>query len=237
VAEGLEVGGGMTERAVRVFLIADTSGSMSGSKIGTLNTAMREVIPVLRSAEDQNSRGTIEVRVLEFSSGSKWRTDRAINVQQYTWTDLVAAGTTDMGSAFHKLATALDESNMPRNAFQPVLILVSDGQPTDNYQAGLQNLNSKRWARASIRCAISVGRGTNETMLREFLGNPEFPLLQANNIEDLKNYIQWATVALSQTASQQVSGVREGTKTETSAQFPPPPPPTDSKGLPPNDVW
>ena len=233
-----EITGGMTERVVRVFMLVDTSTSMRGNKIGTLNTAMRDVVPVMRDAEADSSRGTIEVQVLEFSSGSRWQNDQPINIQQFQWTDLVANGTTDMGSAFTKLGDALAESVMPRNAFPPVIILVTDGQPTDNYRAGLDKVNAQRWSKPAIRCAISVGPGTNEAMLREFLGNEEWPLLPAKNVEDLKQYIQWATVALSQMSSTPLSSQNPpdpgGGGGDVTNAMPTPPEPSTQ---PPSDVW
>lgn len=232
MSDEFEIGGGMATRAVRVILMADTSYSMDGARMNALNTAMQEVIPVLRDSDDENSRGTIEVQALAFSTGARWVNSTPIDIQQYQWTDLVADGVTDMGEGFALAAEALDETNMPANSFPPVLILVTDGEPTDNYQAGLQELNKQRWAQAAVRCAISVGTGTNEGMLREFLGNVEYPLLTANNVEDLKRFVRYATVALSQMTIQgqsksEVPGDEEG-EGGTTAVLPPPPPPNPS---------
>ena len=247
-AEQPEIGGGMQTRAVRVILMADTSYSMDGARMNALNTAMQEVIPVLRDSDDENSRGTIEIQALAFSTGARWVNPTPVNVQQYRWTDLEADGVTDgghgqdrtdMGEGFALAAEALDEAKMDRNAFPPegrppVLILVTDGEPTDDYQAGLHKLNSQRWAQAAVRAAISVGTGTNENMLREFLGNIEFPLLTANNVDDLKRFVKYATVALSSASAQGVSKENDGGAGDgdTTLVIPPPPP-----SGPPDHVW
>jgi uncharacterized protein YegL len=236
--ESIVIQGGMVERACRVFLVADVSFSMSGSKINTLNAAIREMIPVLRDAEDESARGTIEIQALAFSAGARWVNTSPVNVQSYSWQGLDVESTTDMGAAFELLAEALDESEMPNNAFAPIIILITDGEPTDDYLSGLKKLNNKRWARSAVRCAIGVGGGTNELILREFLGNDEWPLLNAMNVADLKRFVRWASVTLSQMSSQglsEASGDNGGDGTKL--HIPPPPPPTDSSLYADEDVW
>ena len=39
----------VARRTMTLFFVVDTSGSMGGSKIGTLNSAIEEVIPYIRN--------------------------------------------------------------------------------------------------------------------------------------------------------------------------------------------
>ena len=85
---------------------------------------------------------------------------------------------------------------MPARALPPVIVLLSDGQPTDNYKKSLDNLLKLPWARKAVRIAISIGQDADDEVLREFTGNREL-VLQANNAEMLVKMIKWASTAAS----------------------------------------
>ena len=46
---------GIVKRQMVLFFVVDTSGSMQGTKIGAVNTAIREVIPEIRSISSSNA--------------------------------------------------------------------------------------------------------------------------------------------------------------------------------------
>jgi len=58
----------------------------------------------------------------------------------------VATGT-GMGKALIELSKSLDMPPMPKRGLPPVIVFVSDGQPTDDFDAGLEALFSKPWGR------------------------------------------------------------------------------------------
>ena len=59
-------------RTMTLFFLVDTSGSMSGDKIGAVNEAIREVIPEIKDISSENADAQIKIVVLEFSSGARW---------------------------------------------------------------------------------------------------------------------------------------------------------------------
>lgn len=61
---------GIVKRQMVLFFVVDTSGSMQGTKIGAVNTAIREVLPELKDAG--GSDVDLKVACLTFSSGCKW---------------------------------------------------------------------------------------------------------------------------------------------------------------------
>jgi len=169
---------------------------MSGQKIQSLNTAIRESIPEMKQVADDNPSGQILVRVLEFSSGAKWRNTQPIPVENFTWTDLVTSGETEMGRAFSMVAEQLKMPPMPERALPPVLVLVTDGRPTDDYKSGLNQIMSLPWGKKAVRIAIGIGGDCDFDVLEEFIGNSEIKPLQANNPEALTRYIKWASTAV-----------------------------------------
>jgi uncharacterized protein YegL len=58
---------GIVRRQMVLFFVIDTSGSMPGTKIGVVNTAIREVIPELTGIGDSDI--DLKIAVLTFSNG------------------------------------------------------------------------------------------------------------------------------------------------------------------------
>ncbi|WP_037494793.1 vWA domain-containing protein [Solirubrobacter soli] len=218
-------------RPLHFFWVVDTSGSMGlEGKIQSLNTAVREALPHMRRVARENANAQVLIRVLEFGSRVRWLFDEAVDVQAFQWIDLVPGATTPMGQA---LATVADELRMPpmdERALAPVLALVSDGQPTDNFPDGLERLNQQAWAQKAVRVAIAIGRDADLETLHEFVG-PNGRVLEANNSDQLTEFIRWASTvavkAASGAASQIVPGA--GRRPVVALQLP------DDPGG--NDVW
>lgn len=85
---------------------------------------------------------------------------------------------------------------MSDRALPAVLVLLSDGQPTDNYKQSLDKLLHLPWGKKAVRIAISIGQDADDTVLTEFTGNREL-VLQANNAAMLTKMIKWASTAAS----------------------------------------
>jgi uncharacterized protein YegL len=114
-------------------------------------------------------------------------------------------GNTDMGAAMRLLAEQLKMPPMNERSLPPVLVLISDGQPTDDFEQGLAELMQQPWARKAVRIAIAIGQDADPEMLQKFIGHPEFRPLQANNPETLVRYIKWVSTAVLKSASSPAS--------------------------------
>jgi uncharacterized protein YegL len=200
MAEMKRPGGALASRPLHFFWIADCSGSMYGEKIGALNHAIQSTIPDMKSAADSNPSARLLVRALKFSTGASWVTPAPVDIDDYAWGDLTAEGVTDMGKAFSLLAAQLAMPPMPERALPPVLVLLSDGQPTDDYKPQLEKLLRLPWGKKSVRIAIAIGQDADTDLLAEFTGNKEL-VLQANTPEMLVKMIKWASTAAAQVSS------------------------------------
>lgn len=187
-------GGELAHRPLFFFWILDCSGSMAGEKIEKLNFAIKAAGEKMKDTAESNPNAQLLIRILKFSSGAQWMTASPVEITQFQWGDkqLEASGLTDMGKAFELLADQLKIPPMPERALPPVLALISDGQPTDDYKKGLNKLLSLPWGKKAVRVAISVEDDSNLDMLAEFTGNKELVLL-ARNSTDLVNMIKWAS--------------------------------------------
>jgi uncharacterized protein YegL len=121
---------------------------------------------------------------------------------------------------------------MPERALPPVLVLISDGQPTDDFRSGLRELMAKPWGKKAVRIAIGIGQDVEEQCLADFIGNPEFKPLRANNADRLASYIKWASTAVVKSASAPASQTSDSA---TTGNVPLPQPPEDLVDV--GDVW
>lgn len=72
-------------RVMTLFYLVDTSGSMSGSKMGTVNGAMEECQDLLKDVAQANDDAEIKVAIMQFSSGCSWITPSSGPVGLEDW--------------------------------------------------------------------------------------------------------------------------------------------------------
>ncbi|WP_069998112.1 vWA domain-containing protein [Cellulosilyticum sp. I15G10I2] len=202
MAEGFKrPGGEMASRPLHFMWLVDCSGSMMGEKIQSLNYAIRQTIPDMKSAADENPNAQLYIRAIKFSEGASWHIAAPTPIEEFEWIDLEAGGLTDMGQAFKLAADQLQMPPMPERALPPVLVLLSDGQPTDEYKKNLEELLNLPWGKKAVKIAIAIGSDAQTDVLQEFINNQELPVLQANNPQVLIKYIKWASTVAKQVSS------------------------------------
>ena len=91
-------------------------------------------------------------------------------------------------------------------AWPPVIALITDGLPTDDYFAGLDYLLSKTWGRRAVRVVVAIGEDSRseeaQTFFRTFIDNEAVTPFQVNSPEELVEAIRWvATAVLKSVAS------------------------------------
>ncbi|MBN1181157.1 MAG: VWA domain-containing protein [Bacteroidales bacterium] len=186
-------------RSMILCFIIDTSGSMAGTKIGALNDAISQVIPMLDDISKSNADADIKIAALQFSSGCEWIYSEPKPASDFKWVDREAGGLTDLGTAYLELNNKLSRESFLKSAtgyFAPVLLLLSDGEPTDNWQAGLEKLKTNKWYQNAIKIAIAVGDDANKEILKEFTKNSE-AVITVHTVEALKKLIRTVSVTAS----------------------------------------
>ena len=186
-----------------IFFLIDTSGSMIDDPIEAVNAAMREAIPEIKNFAQENPDSSIMINVLEFSTGIKWMSEKPINVEDFTWYDLQASGLTSMGAAFGELNNKLSRKggflqDHANNA--PIIILLSDGFPTDSAQGELNALKENKWFINAIKIAMEVPPDANHSILVEFVGSEEGVIPTDKN--KLKEFLQVIAINSAKIGSQ-----------------------------------
>ena len=162
-------------RTMTLFFLIDTSGSMEGNKIGAVNDAVVNVLPMLNDISETNPDAEIKVAALEFSNGVNWLYDEPKLAKDFIWQDVAASGLTSLGAACSELASKLSRSGgfmqSASGSFAPAIILLSDGGPTDDYNTGLAKLKANNWFKSAIKIAIAIGDDADKDVLKDFTGS------------------------------------------------------------------
>lgn len=204
-------------RTLVLFFVVDTSGSMEGEKIGSLNVAVQEVLPLISGISDNNPDAQIKIAVLEFSAKAEWMYDQPIEVENFQWRDLEAQTLTNLGEACDELNKKLSTRgfmNEATGSFAPVIILMTDGEPTGEYKRHLDKLKENNWFKAAIKVGIAIGDDANKNVIAEFTGHKEC-VLTVHNKEQLEKIIHFVSVTASQVASKSASVGKDAPETKT----------------------
>ena len=187
-------GGSLATRPLHFIWLVDGSGSMAhDGKLQALNTAIREALPPLRQVAADNPTAEVLMRAVRFATGASWHVPDPTPIDRFNWPDLTADGRTDLGHALRLVADAVRSPPMSDRALPPVLVLVSDGMPTDDWEQGLRQLRAEPWGDKSARLAIAIGHDAARDVLEQFIGVPGGRVLEANTADELVNQIRWAS--------------------------------------------
>ncbi|GHU52453.1 tellurium resistance protein TerY [Clostridia bacterium] len=216
---------GVTSREMVLFFMADTSGSMSGKRIGTLNEAINNVIPEIKRISADSADATIKIAVMKFSCGAEWIYPAPVDAESFKWKYLDADGWTDFGAACRTLKDKLSRKTgfmaAAAGAFAPVIFLLSDGEPTDEYHTALEQLRNNSWFNSAVKVAVAIGEDANEDVLVEFTGTKE-TVVKVHTPEALSKLVRFIAVTSSQIGSnsqdRQGNGNIELTKQHTVGQ-------------------
>lgn len=207
----------IARKTLVMFYMIDVSGSMEGTKIATVNDAMRELLPEMKKISDDNADAIIKLAVMQFSSGAEWLTQFPVDFDDFSWNDLEAVGATYLGEACELLNSKLSKEEFLQDKvgnLAPVIILMSDGGPNDDFDSGLAKLKENRWFRHAIKVAIAIGDDADKGVLAQFTGSSEL-VIEAKNKQMLKKMIKFVSVKSSTRASAKKGG---GTETESGAE-------------------
>lgn len=206
---------GLAQSEIVVIPIIDVSGSMSGERIASVNDAMQDVPEELKDINESLNETKLLIAPMEFSSGARWfalQNNQPAEVESFRWIDMRANGLTDLGAAFKLLNDKLTVTEkggwmQGRGGVAPVIILISDGDPTDDYQTELEKLKKRGWFKAALKFAVAV-EGANMNVLAEFTGNSEAVIDTTVIKNDLASIIK--TVVRTASQCQSENGSKSG---------------------------
>ena len=198
------VRGGLVQRQegrpLPVVVLADVSGSMAGEKIEALNEALRQMLESFAAID--GSRGSVWASVITFSDRAELVVPPAPAARLAAddgLPTLSAGGMTAMGTTFQDARALLeDREAIPRGAWLPTLVLLSDGQPNDAWEEPLAALLAAPRASKAMRLAVAIGADADVGMLRRFVGHPEIPVVRARDASRIASFFRFVTYTVTQ---------------------------------------
>lgn len=206
----------IARKTMIIFFLIDTSGSMEGDKMASLNDAMREILPDLQDVSDSNADARIKIAVLDFAGGTEWVTPLPADLDTFRWQNLEAGGVTDLGEACRELASKLTRDEFLQDAvgnYAPVVILMSDGEPTDDFKGGLAELKQNKWFGAAIKVALAIGPDADFASLAEFTGNKEL-VIPVMGKAMLRKIIRFVSVTSSKIGSKRAGDTADAAQSK-----------------------
>ena len=196
---------GVPRKDLHVFYVLDTSSSMLGTKIDTLNHTMAETVEALKDLAEKNGDANLKIAVLEFNSGCRWITDGwPEEMADFTYEDLHADGLTDMGMALKELNSKLSRHaflDSMTGALMPVIIFMTDGYATDNYAGALEEIRKNRWFRRGTKIGFALGDNADVKMIASVVGNSE-AVIKTTNMDLFRKLMRFVSVTSSMLVSQ-----------------------------------
>ena len=198
-------------RTMVLFYLFDKSGSMSGKKIGQVNYAMKDIPKIIKDVADNAPNANIVVAAAAFSNDIEWITPKPQTPDEFinTWKDLRSEGLTALGAALSSLNEKMSRKEFlndnPMGYFSPGIILLSDGEPTDDWETPLKELNKNNWFKNAIKVAFAVGDDANRDVLTEICGDKE-AVISILEPEKIRQYIKFVTAAVSKTGTTSITG-------------------------------
>lgn len=201
----------MPRKNLHLFYILDTSKSMAqNGKIETLNAAMKETLEVLKTEAKKNADAKLHVVVLEFNSGANWITQNGAEAleEDFIWTPLQTGGLTDLGAALNELNAKLSKKvwlDSMTGALMPILIFMTDGQPTDNYKKALEQIRKNNWFLKSTKIGFAIGDNADEEVIAEVVGNSE-AVIRTTDLDEFRKLLVFVSVRTSLLVSESQIG-------------------------------
>ncbi|MEF8707685.1 MAG: VWA domain-containing protein [Candidatus Accumulibacter propinquus] len=205
-------------RRLPVYLLLDVSGSMSGERIEAVKTGVQTLVSTLR--QDPYALETAFLSVITFDSNAR-QVAPLTELATFQTPTISASGTTALGDALRLLAERVEAEVVKTTAevkgdWKPLIFIMTDGAPTDNWQKGFEKLKN---VRTGIIVACAAGHGADTSVLKQI--TEVVVQLDTADASTIKAFFKWVSASVS-TGSQKVD---QGHKEVTGLGDLPPPPP------------
>lgn len=205
-------------RRLPVYLVLDTSGSMAGEPIEAVKNGVQTLVAALRS--DPYALETAYLSVITFDSTARQLVPLT-ELPLFQMPDIQAQGTTALGDALALVASRAEQEVQRSTAevkgdWKPLVFLMTDGEPTDDLQRGVQQFARQKFGMV-IACA--AGPNANTSILKQITDS--VVQLDTADSATIKSFFKWVSASISSGSQKVETG---GSEMSALSELPPPPP-------------
>jgi uncharacterized protein YegL len=191
---------------------------MTGEPIEAVKNGVQVLVSSLR--QDPYALETAFLSVITFNSAAK-QIVPLTELSMFQMPDIQASGTTSLGDALSLLSQKMDTEVTKTTAEQkgdwkPLVFIMTDGEPTDNWQKGLTEFQKRKFGMV-VACA--AGQGANTGILKQI--TEVVVQLDTADSATIKAFFKWVSASVS-TGSQKIEA--SGKEVSGLNELPPPPP-------------
>lgn len=159
-------------RRLPIYFLIDVSESMAGDELYRLEEALRGVMATLR--KDPHCLDTVWVEFLAFA-GKADVLSPFTEITAARVPELPIGGGTALGAGLELLmarisANCQENDEIHKGDWKPLVFLLTDGQPTDDYQSAVERWNSSFRAKSTM-VAISMSASGDNALLKQLTEN------------------------------------------------------------------
>ena len=204
-------------RRLPVYLLLDTSGSMTGEPIEAVKNGVQMMVHSLR--QNPQAIETAFVSIITFDSEAK-QLIPLTDLASFQTVDLKAAGTTALGAALSLLTDKLENEVTKttleqKGDWKPIVFIMTDGVPTDDWQAGFQKLKA---VKKGLIVGCAAGNNADDKVLKEIAD--QVVRLSNTDADSIGKFFQWVSASIATTSTKVEETGIDLTKKD---QLPPPP--------------
>lgn len=204
-------------RRLPVYLLLDTSGSMSGEPIEAVKNGVQVMVSSLRS--NPQAIETAYLSVITFDSSAR-QIIPLTDLSNFQMLDIQATGTTSLGDALKLVSNCIENEVTKTSAdtkgdWKPLVFIMTDGLPTDDWQSGLAAFKTKK---TGIVVACAAGSGADTSVLKQITEN--VVELATADSGSIAKFFAWVTASIGVSSTK----VEDSGKEVTGLNELPPPP-------------
>lgn len=190
------------------ILVVDTSTSMK-NKIEVVNDAIKRNIAKMKDLDLSHNIAKVAITILEFDKDVRWIPEKPQEINNFNFIDLECSNTgqSNYSKLYQSLNNKLNKEDLLKNAsdYHPIILLISDGKPTDEYEDYLNECEENEWFHRATRIALPIITEKNMSeaeyrdsidyeCIMDFTSQKEEMVFMISNLDKLADILDIVTI-------------------------------------------